>query len=378
MDGRKLAIKKLLQRLAIIIFVILIIELGLFLLGGLNVKTIVAKWVEIDKGYWTDVLFIRKETLLRAPVDGDLTIQVNSSSRVSSGELLSYINVHSKSVNTSELNIQTQIALESLVREERTYRVDLERIISEIQEITASPKRVRKSKPNPVDLETLRKEKIRITKIVQATHSKLVDLQHKIKDQLKQQPLIIAPEPGYLFYQYDGWEENFTPESSQKIKEGDFQRHYDLKNANSQVGAGEIIGKIIAPFEQTMMITAVSSITGEPKSGDTWWLKNKENLLPINVQDVHELSPKKVLITFKDAIFYQEYLPYRTSQIFVVYRRTSGIGIPRRSIYRIQGETNVKILKGDGFELKKIRVIETDNNYAIVEGLEFGTTIISR
>lgn len=359
--------------------VIVVIEVSIFLLRDLNTKTVVAKWGGIEKGYWTEALFLREETLLRAPVDGELVLKVGPGTRVPQGELLSYINAESQSVNTSKLNLRAQMELESLIREEQALRVDLDRIKFEMKETTLQLKRTgRKTKNAAADLEALRREKSRIIELQKATHIKLVELRNKIHNQLEQQSLVMSSYPGYLFYEYDGWEGRLTPECFGRIKEEEIKREYKLKKPGTKVQSSEIIGKIIHPFRQVIMITADITKTGLPEPGAEWWMSTADGLQPLKVLGINQLSENKAILALEDLSLSFAYLPNRRSKIFIIYRKTSGIVVPRRSIIIKQHLTQVKVLKGDGFEFKKVRIVETDDHNAIIDGLEFGTTIISR
>jgi hypothetical protein len=372
-------LKRIIRIFGAVLLVVVAIEVSIFLLQGLNTKTVVAKWGGIEKGYWTEALFLREETLLRAPVDGELVIMVGPGTRVPQGELLSYINTESQSVNTSELNLGAQMELESLIREEKAFRVDLERIKSEIKDATLQLKKTsRKIKNTAVDLEALRKEKSRIIELQKVTHTKLVELRNKIHSQLEQQSLVMASYPGYLFYEYDGWEEKLSPRSFGRIKEEEIQREYKMKKPGTKVQSGEIIGKIIHPFRQIIMITADIVKTGLPEPGTEWWMTTGDGLQPLKILGTTQLSENKAILALEDLSLSFAYFPNRRSKIFVIYRKTSGIMVPRRSIIIKQHLTQVKVLKGDGFEFKKVRIVETDDHNAIIDGLEFGTTIISR
>lgn len=377
-------IKNFIRKFCAIILMIVVIELSILLLRDLNVKTAIAKWGSIEKGYWTEALFLRDETVILAPLSGQLIPQVASGTRVPRGELLSYINVQSQPVNISELNISNQMELESFRREEQAFRSDLERIKSEIKEVSKKVSKkaslsFKKLQSGPAaDLAALEKEKTRIIELQNAAYTKLIELQHKIHDQLPPQALVMAPQPGYIFYQDDGWEGKMTPANFAGIQEGDLSRDYDLKTTGKKVRTGEIIGKIIHPFQQIIMIGMDPNKIELPGLGDSWWYKTGDGLQPVNVAGINRLPGNKVLLALEDLNFNSEFLPNRRSKIFIIYRKTSGVMVPYRSIIRKHHLAQVKVLKGDGFELKKVQIVENDEHNAIINGLEFGTTIISR
>ncbi len=375
---KRVRIREFIKKAAAVLLVILIIEAGIFLLRSINVNIVVAKWGFMEKGYWAEALIIQRETVLRAPLAGNLEIQAESGARVPRDELLLYINTD-QPIDTSELNIKTKMELESLVREEKAFRADLERIEFEIKEIRALMKKSpKKSKDiNPV-ITALRKEKTRVTKTIQTTHRQFLELRRKVQEQLGQQALVMSPEPGYVYYQTDGWEEKLSLDNLQNIQEQDIRRNYSLKSSGKKVNTGEVIGKIISPFEQIIMVLVDINITGLPEPGEVWWLKTSHGLQRVNVKKATQISDYKAMVALVNPSFRQDHLPNRRAKVYLIYRRISGVSVPRRAIFNHKGVTSVKILKGDGFDLKKIRVIDVDDNNAIIDGLEFGTTIISR
>ncbi len=373
----RIRVRGFFRKAGLVLLVIVIIESGILLFSSLNVKTVIAKWNRIEKGYWTDALFLRKETLIKAPLDGNMMIETEAGARVSRGELLLYI-ANDQPVNTSELNIKARMELESLIREEQSSRVELERINTEINEILKLPKRTKKSKASIKVLAELRDEKTRENGILRKTHLKLVELQHKIKDQLGQQALIMSSQPGYVYYQYDGFEDKMPMQDFKALKEEDLRHNYELKTSGKKVRAGQIIGKIIDPFQQLVVIGVDINKTGLPEPGEIWWFKTGGGLQEVKVMGSNRISENRAMVVLEDLVVNPEFLPNRHGRIYIIYRRVSGITIPRRAIFKNEGVDKVKILKGNGFELKKVRIIEDDDNNAIIDGIEFGATIISR
>lgn len=91
---RKFKILNIIRLTGGILFVFLALEGILLVIGNIAVKPVSAKWGMIEKGYWTDALFLRDEKILVAPCDGYLVTRVEPGVRVDNDELIAYISTY--------------------------------------------------------------------------------------------------------------------------------------------------------------------------------------------------------------------------------------------------------------------------------------------
>ncbi|MCL6588524.1 MAG: hypothetical protein K6U80_01065 [Firmicutes bacterium] len=318
-----------------ILLVFCLIEAGRWLMGSLILRPYAAKWGTIEKGFWTDALFLREETLITAPVSGKLRIIVKSGNRVPRGELV------------AEALPWGEASGERAAKEEFN---------SQAQDPSPNIPGVGSNQPYKRPVEALSPF------------------------------LIYSPEPGYLFFQYDGWEERFSLHNNPQLGKADFEREYRLQSAGNLVQAGAVIGKIINPFQQWVAIQVTSKETGIPKAGASWWMKTPEGLNPILYRKRISLSnnANQQILIFEDRGLNLDSAS-RSGKIYVIYRRVEGIIIPKHALFngswdKSEGARSyyVKVMKGGELKPQKVQVLDADGSNVIVEGLEFGTVIITR
>jgi putative membrane fusion protein len=371
----------MLRLLRRILLIIVFIELIRIVISGFITRPVVAKWGTIEKGFWTEALFLREEKIYTAPAEGKLAITVEEGAMIPEGELLAYI--ESKDDSGTEGDIYSSTRLESLHREENTLNQDLNRVTAEVgakhsllvqtSSNAATLERIKE------DLAILEKEKGRILRSIHQTRERIKKLNSAAATAYGKR-IITAAGPGYLFYQSDGWEEQLRPERYRQITRSDLRRNYPLRKTRRKVNAGEFIGKIIHPFNQRIVIEVNPDRTRKPVIGDRWWVKNHDNLFGADIIYCNRSAdqPQTTLVTLSAPGIGQKFLPERRARIFMVYRRLSGVSVPVRALFRTKNDTYVKVLKGDEYRRQQVRVLETDSEQAIIEGLEFGSTIISR
>ncbi len=371
----------MLRLLRRILLIIVLIELIRIAIGGFITRPVVAKWWTIEKGFWTEALFLREEKIYTAPAEGKLAVTVEEGVMIPEGELLAYI--ESKDDSGTEGNIHPSTRLESLHREENRLKQDLNRVTAEVgakqsllvqtSRNAATLERIKE------DLAILEKEKGRILRSIHQTRERIETL-NSTAATANDKRIITAVGPGYLFYQSDGWEEKLRPEWYRRITRSDLRRNYPLRKTRRKVKAGEFVGKIIHSFNQRIVIEVDPERIRKPVVGDRWWIKNRDSLFGTNIIYCKRSAdqPQTTLVVLSAPGIGQKFLPERRARVFIVYRRLSGISVPVRALFRTKNDTYVKVLKGDEYKRQSVQVLETDSEQAIIEGLEFGSTIISR
>ncbi|HEX3044369.1 MAG TPA: HlyD family efflux transporter periplasmic adaptor subunit [Bacillota bacterium] len=312
---RKVRLFNLIRLFGGILLVIVLIEAGRSAIGNLIIRPYAAKWGTIEKGYWTSAIFLRDETLIKAPTSGKLRMIVKSGSRVPRGEPVAEVIPSEDALNEGALN-------EGALNE----------------------------------------------------------------GDIANSCLLNAPEPGYMFFQYDRYEEKFGLRNDLQLGKADFEREYRIQSTETLVQAGDIIGKIINPFQQWVAVQVTRGEAGLPKVGATWWIKTSEGLNPIFYRKRVSLSKtNQSIFLFEERDINSDFLGHRLAKVYVIYRKVFGICIPKHALFKggrdQTGKTRsyyVKVMKGDELKPQKVRVLETDSSNVIVEGIEFGTVIITR
>ncbi len=378
---RRSPIPGMLKVIGRIIIIILLFELARNIVGGLVTHPVVARWGTIEKGYWTEALFLRNETVYTAPVTGKLNATGLNGSLVPEGEVIAAID-DGREDSASRRAIQSIVDYQTLRREQDALNQDLKRVNGEIRDkqsiLDNQSQRGQRDSGIKEDLNNLEQEKGRIVRNIQKTLQELQKLDPQGLVQ-KDDSIISAAAPGYLFFQYDSWESQLTPQDFDRLTAADFKRKFSFHRVSGNVQAGAVVAKIIDPFNQRIVVQVDPHQTGTPVEGATWWIKIGETSAKAAISQVaHRPGTGNVLVAMEDPGIGQSILPERRCRIFLVYRRCSGIVVPVQALTKKKHKTMIKLMKGDGYQEKTVRVVESDGERAIIEGIEFGDTIISR
>jgi hypothetical protein len=372
--------RNLIKLLGYTIILILLIELGRIILGIWAAKPVVAEWGVIEKGCWVEALFLREEIVINSEFEGSITQKVKNGSRVPRGTVIASLNTGSGlATEPSQASLALEKRLLLLNTEDQDLAIELERVNNEInlkkgdlRKLTPATSEIKE------DLGSLEQEKRQILRNIKSVRDKILRTQVAVKNELNGLKGVIAPESGYLFFQYDSWEGKLCPDRFYELSDEEFRNNYPLKSTSNRVKPGSFLAKVISPFNQMIAVTIDTSLTGTPKVGDCWEVKTNDCSHRVVIKDSIPLAGRKMILAFDDPGISERYLPNRRSKIFIIYRKVKGITIPTQALYKNGRQTMVKIRKGDGYSPQEVQVLESDGEQAIIEGIDFGTTILSR
>lgn len=372
--------RNLLKLIFFTVVLIVLIETGRVFLGIWVAKPVVAQWGVIEKGCWVEALFLREETSLFSDLEGSLKQKIQNGERVPRGSLVAYINPGFGLDLEPDPNLsRLERRLFSLLAEEQALNLELKRVIKEIEGRSEILKKSPSKAPDvKEDLGSLEQEKGQILRNIKSVREKILKTRVTIKGEIRGFKSVIAPDTGYLFFQYDNWEGSLTPNHFSELTGEIFKNNFSLKPVSNRVKTGAFIGKIINPFNQTIAVKADITITGTPAQGDSWWFKTSDGLHRVTIRNIIPTDEERMILAFDDPGISQQYLPHRRGKIFVIYKKVGGVMIPNQAIIKKESQTFVKLPKGDGYSLQEVQVLETDGDKVVIEGIDFGTTIMSR
>jgi hypothetical protein len=363
------------------LILLLLFELLGILVGNLSSKPVIAGWGTMEKGFWTEALFLRDETLLLAPIDGDLALKLRDGVRIPQGEIAAAI-VSKNPVDTRDQDYDLRVQLEHLNREAISLQADQRRVLLELTakkaKLDHTPKKSIQFQQVKKDLKTIEQENASIFRNIESNRLKIESLTKRINNRQKGTALMPAERAGYLFYKYDDWEGHLSPDQFTRLTTLDFQRKYALNSPAKQVKAGMVIGKIIQPFHQVISFIIDPKQTGVPVTGTQWWLKIGKRIFECPVVNQTQLADGRMIVGLDDVSMLPEFMPQRRAKVFIVFRRISGITVPVQALYKRGQDTVVKMVKGDDYKEIKVVVRENDGVKAIIDGIKFGAMIISR
>lgn len=375
--GHKL--RNLFRIFGIFIAFVLLFELGWLFITSFPQKTVVAEYRSIEKGCWVEAVSLRNEFPVTAPADGFLKTRTVTGTMIPYGELIGWISPNRQDKLPIEaLKLSKKLA--GFQSETDGLRVELNRLNHEInyRSIKFHPGSAAKNLQNQQDLKLQVQEKQRVLRNIQYNYFQVAKIQAQLRDLTHGIVLIFNAYPGIFSTETDGFESELKPARFRELSESLFKRRYSPRRPGKKVSQGQVIGKVIQPFSEVLAVKINPTQVGTPKVGDEWEVKSGTEWRKIEIIDIISLSKDKMIVGMLNRSLDIEYTPERFRKLFMVYRRCKGISIPVQAIFKKKQRTMVKLVKGDEFLEKEIRVLETDGNQAIVSGLEFGTAILSR
>lgn len=369
---------KFLRLAAAIILVIFILEAGWLLVVNLFQKVVIASWGSIEKGCWTEALYLREEKIVVAPDAGKLIPKVKTGARAPRDEIIALIDSDNaflgKNREVTEERLAVYQKLQQLLREESGLHTDLQRINYEFARRSGPDGKIDFSP----DLILLKQEKEEVLRTIQSIRFIAERYRKELGSLFADLTVVTLAEPGYFSFEYDGYETMLNPESFNRLKAADFERKYFLKRPGNNVKKGEILGKLIAPFQQMIAFKMDLRNIVIPKKGDIWRLKTKNGWKNAPVSAYKPLSATEGIVGVSIQTAETEQLTSRTAKMFVVYQKIPGVIVPVQTIFHHDGLAFVRILKGDGYREKVVNILATDGGKAVITGIDAGTMIISR
>jgi multidrug efflux pump subunit AcrA (membrane-fusion protein) len=350
---------------------------GWLLLAGRLQKVVAATWGMVEKGCWTEVLYLREEQLLTAPAEGRLTLQVKNGTRVPKGEILAILDkkvAGRQNTTISNFNRQSYRHYQTLVQREAALNRDLRRINADL----LNHLKTVDHRKNVADLQALQQEKEEVIRNIQVIHAQLVSFQQELAPVLQRWGFIIAEKPGSFVTDYDGWESTLTPEYFDQLTLNDFNRNYQLQSGGRQVKAGEIFGRLVNPLNQMMAVKITARKTGVPTVGTVWRFKTPGGWKSAPLTSVKMFDRQTGVAGVTLQTEETDLLRSRFAKMFVVYQKITGVTIPVQALYKRENLTVVRVAKGSGYHEKIVQVLGNDGGKAVVSGLEVGAMIISR
>ncbi|NLY74556.1 MAG: hypothetical protein GX075_04560 [Firmicutes bacterium] len=371
--------RNLVRLLSYTVIIIFVIEISRILLGIWVAKPVIAKWGVIEKGCWVEALFLRDEILINGSHEGGLSPLTTDGTRVARGAVIAWINtggMFSKGPEEDALLLEKRLT--ALLTEEEALVQELKRVNQYLDYRKRNSRKGENVAVVKEDIESLEQEKRHLLRNIKNIREKILKTQAGLKEAIRGNVLVKAPETGYVFFQADNWEGKLTPDHFYALTEDEFRINFHNKPLGKQVKPGAMLAKIINPFNQIVAVVVDPETTGAPQPGKSWWFKTEAGLHKVTIKEIIPLADRKQLLAFDDPGISQRYLPERRARIFVIYRRVEGVTVPVQALYHHEGKTGVKLRKGDGYRLQEVQVLETDGHKAIVTGIDLGTTIMSR
>ena len=335
----------------------------------------------IEKGFLADALIIKNETIVTSPAAGSLELLVDSGERVRVGTPLFIIATD----EAQKLALEKEIAeLEQQIAElldSEKPSMSLSVLTKSIEDTTNRLKEVvdkgelEKARALRDELarftEEKRKYKAQEATSINALEKSLTDLKRKLTEI---DVMVSAPVSGIVSFNIDGYENLLTYEDAKVITPSQTEAiKADNKNTPPPLKAkvGKQLLKIIDNFSWHLIL----DIEEDMRKG---WYYN------INLADTGErvraklvdFNEDKTVGTFYIGIDLKDLIDSRKVTVEVFTQTHTGKLIPVNAIFENEGTEGIYLMDQGTKKFKPIKIIEQNEEHAIVEGVKLGDKIL--
>ncbi len=324
----------------------------------------VVDWGTVEQGQWVKTLAIRDEMILTSPFDGEIKLLVDEGTRVPAGEPLAEI---ISGGFPKELKKDGVLALRTIAL--RLYNIDqeilqLEKDIQYLQNQTRDPEGIK---------DQLQKSIENKSQLLHTRENLIQTGDLYLPGWMESYLLVLSEKPGIFSMRIDGGEGLDILERNGI--EDLFSKSYNASERfTTKVKKGKPWAKIISGHAQTLVCKLPEGLGLEAP---------KEAILLVG----GEKFPLLFLATdytnnywfFEENSLAPKLINKRIFQAYLIYRRSTGIRIPRSALtYQEKtGWTVTSTIKGDKCRIN-VEVIDTNDQWAIIKGLPIGTAVFCR
>jgi putative membrane fusion protein len=192
---------------------------------------------------------------------------------------------------------------------------------------------------------------------------------------------IYSKEPGIISYAHDGLEHSLrfgsiTPQLLDNYD--DFERNYKQYVSGNRVEKGTILYRIINNYNQYLLIKVKDDKAQMFKQNETVFLNryNEKKYIKAKVKKIYDYKDMNYLLL--DLNYYvKEWNNIRWVDIKLIKNIYEGLAVPNSSIFKTATGTKILLYTFDNeIKIKNVNVIETTNNWTIIENVEIGDKVI--
>lgn len=361
-------VRLLIAVLALAISLQVLIAVGQNLMG----KQAIAQWGIIEHSVTADCLILRHELLLTSPIAGRVELAVSAGSRVRKGQLLMEI------IDPNHEDQLTPGKREALVRYGRRL-AELDLVILGIQRelrIYRSGSGTAKQKMDPAEIDRLEIEQTHLRQLKQ----ELVDSESskELRELSRYDQCIFAEQTGLFWPALDGGEK-LQPGDDYIPQPMDFQGNYQNSSPvlNQNVRSGEPIGKIVEGWEESIIAwVKPTDLAFRPYEEQRCRLILSEDRL-VDLEFLQrQPAPQGEFWSFREDSLTPDLLKKRVMRGTIVTRRTFGIRIPRNAMRKTATGWFASVAYRNETRSLPVRLVDIDDSWAIVAGLEPGTIVL--
>ena len=277
----------------VIIFVLIIIVIiGIQIFGASRFESILAAQGEVIDGFWSEVLIVRDEKVVKSPMSGKVELLTGEAERMASGRELAVI-------RTSNY-----------------------------------------------------------------------------------QQKIFNRTAGIVSFAVDGLESEINLDNLEQIdlnKFDDFKGNYRHLLSGNKIKKGEALYRVVNNFQLYLITEVPESQSNSFNINELIFLeeRNSDDLYEAKIIDIrHDLN--KTFFYIKVEHFIPEWINRRRIELNIIKNIYRGIKIPRKAVFsQLSGQGVLKVIGYNKYEFQEIIILNGNEDYVIVSGLEIGEEVIT-
>jgi hypothetical protein len=361
--------------------VVILITTEMLLIWSQNtfLRTTVADWGSIEHAISSDLLILRKESVLVSPIDGIVYPLVNAGSRVRRGEpVLEVVNTRWEQKLTPEMRKE----LSHLSSQTAILAYQLQGVERELIERRKQKEYLKRKDPAGKELRQVESEINQLLGELSRISRKREDLlsnnERMNLDGSQNYVCLVATEPGVFWPALDGGE-SLSDDTVYLPQEEDFTKNYKPSSPvlEKRVRAGQALGKVINGWEETVIAkVGPVALQFRPKEGMKYGLVLPDGQRSELKFQAHVLAQKGEFWIFQEKSLNSSLLKKRKLRGAIIARKSTGIRLPRTALVeRSDGWKAITMRRGQKREIP-VKVVDTDDSWAIVQGVSLGTLIL--
>lgn len=193
---------------------------------------------------------------------------------------------------------------------------------------------------------------------------------------------IYSKEPGIISYANDGLEKtlkygNITPEVLDDYN--DYERNYNQYVSGNQIEKGSIFYRIINNYNQYLLIEVENNRAKMFNQNETVFIDkdNKNSFIKAKVKKIYKHKDMNYLLLDLNS-YVKEWNNIRWVDIKLIKNIYEGLAVPNSAIFKTATGTKILLYTFDNeIKTKDIKVIETTEEWSIVENVEIGEKVIT-
>ena len=195
--------------------------------------------------------------------------------------------------------------------------------------------------------------------------------------------IIYNNKAGILSFAVDGLESEINSRTINQIdlnKINDYKANYKHRITGRSIKKDEALYRIINNFEFYLIVPAPKAQADRFKLNEIVFVqeKNLKDMLRARIIDIRNDNQDNYYLFLKIDFFVPRWINVRRVNVNLIKNIYRGITIPRKAIFnQPSGQGVLKVSGYNEYEFQEITIIDSNEEAAVVEGVEIGDKIIT-